>query len=154
LREQVQQRLCLVKLAGLDGDIGKDGRGEPEPRREVAFLQHPQRDPGRRVGLGQRAEPQLEQAEGGVGGHEATRRAAAVNLFQHRLERLLHGTDTVGHDQHPQQRRPRVPVLHSGSSTLQRLLQRCRDLAGGPTCEQHRHRPGDRERFAGGLRSA
>ena len=56
LREQVQQRLRLVKLASFDGDVGKDGRGEPEPGREVAFLQHPQRHPGRRVGLGQRAE--------------------------------------------------------------------------------------------------
>ena len=118
LREQVQQRLRLVKLAGLDGDIGQDGRGEPEPRREVTFLQHPQRHPGRRVGLGQRAEPQLEQAEGGVGGHEAARRTAAVNLLQHRLERLLDRAETLGHDQHPQQRRPRVPVPGLGAGAL------------------------------------
>ena len=73
LGEQVEQRLRLVKLAGLDGDVGQHGRREREPRREVALLQHAQRDPRGGVGLGQRAEPQLEQAEGAVGGHEAAR---------------------------------------------------------------------------------
>ena len=57
LREQVKQHLRLVELARLDSDVGKDGRGETEPRREVTFLQHPQRHPGRRVGLRQSAEP-------------------------------------------------------------------------------------------------
>ena len=114
-REQVQQHLRLVKLARLDGDVGKDGRGEPESRREVTFLQHVQRHPRRRVGLGQRAEPQLEQAEGGVGGHQAAGRAGAVNLLEHRLERRLDRAETLGHDQDPQQRRSRIPVLrHRG----------------------------------------
>jgi hypothetical protein len=39
-RQQVQQQLRLVKLARLDGNVGKDGSGEPESRREVTLLQH------------------------------------------------------------------------------------------------------------------
>jgi len=146
LREQVKQHLRLVELARLDSDVGKDGRGETEPRREVTFLQHPQRHPGRRVGLRQSAEPQLEQAQSGVSSDKATRRTAPVNLLQHRLERLLDRAETLGHDQHPQQRRPRVPVRGSGAGVLQRLLQQCRDLAGWPACQQQRHRLRDRKR--------
>ena len=56
LWQQVKHGLRLAKLTGLNSDIGQHGRGETQPRREVSFLQHPQRDPGRGVGLGQRAD--------------------------------------------------------------------------------------------------
>ena len=151
LRKQVEQRLRLVELAGLDGDIGQHGRREPEPRREVTFLQHAQRDPGRRVGLGQRAEPQLEQAQGGVGRDEAARRAGAVNLGQHRLQRLLDRGETLGRDQHPQQRRPRVPVLNPGPARASASSSRAAIWPAGPARQQHRHRLRDRERLTGRL---
>ena len=128
LWEQVEQRLRLVELAGLDGDIGQDGRREREPRREVPLLQDAQRDPRCRVGLGERAEPQLEQAERAVGGHEAARRPGAVNLGQHRVQRRLDRVEALGRDQDPQQRRARVPVLDRRAGARQRLLERHRDL--------------------------
>jgi hypothetical protein len=37
-----------------------------------------------------------------------------VNLGQHRLERFLDGGEALGDDEHPQQRRPRIPVLSPG----------------------------------------
>jgi hypothetical protein len=74
-----------------------------------------------------------------------------VNLLQHRLERLLNRAETLSHDEHPQQRRTGIPVLNTGASALQRLLQQCRDLAGWPARQQHRHRLRDRKRFAGSL---
>ena len=82
------------------------------------------------------------------------RRTAAVHLVQHRPERLLDRAETLGHDQHPQQRRPRIPVPGIGAGVFQRLLQQRRDLAGWPTRQQHRHRLRDGHRFAGGLRAA
>ena len=153
-RQQVQQQLRLVKLARLDGDVGKNGRGEPESRREVTLLQHIQRHPRRRVGLGQRAEPQLEQAEGGVGGHQAAGRTAAVNLLEHRPERRFDRAETLGHDQDPQHRRSRIPVPGIGAGPVQRLVEQGRDLAGRAARQQHGHRLRHRDRFTDGCHPA
>ena len=153
LWEQVEQRLRLVELAGLDGDVGQDGRRECEPRREVPLLQDAQRDARCRIGLGQRAEPQLEQAERAVGGHEAARRPGAVNLGQHRLECRSDRVEALGRDEDPQQRRARVPVLDRRAGARQRLLERRRDLVRRPTGQERRHASGDRERLAGGFES-
>ena len=111
LRKEVQHGLRLVKLTSLHCDIGQHGCRESQPRREISFLEYPQRDPRGRVSFGQGTEPQFEQAQGGVGGHEAPRRTAALNPGQHRSQALLDRAEALGHDQHPQQRRARVPVL-------------------------------------------
>ena len=91
LREQVQQRLRLVEVAGLHGDVGQDGRREREARREIALLENAQRDARRGVRLGERSEPQLEEAEGAVGGDEPARAAGAPDLLEHRAEGDLNG---------------------------------------------------------------
>ena len=56
-RDQVEQCLRLVELPRFDRDVGHDPR-HAQAGREVALPQHPQRDPGGSVGLGERAQPQ------------------------------------------------------------------------------------------------
>ena len=63
LGKQREQRLRLLELAGLDGDIGQHGRGERKSGSEVAVLQHAQGDSRGGVRLRKRAESQLEQPE-------------------------------------------------------------------------------------------
>ena len=71
-----------------------------------------------------------------------------MNLSQHRLQRLLDDGEALGHDQHPQQGRPRVPVLGLRARPRQRFLQQSRDLLRRTARQQHRHRLRNRERFA------
>ncbi len=114
LGKQREQRLRLVELAGLDRDVGQHGRGEREPRREVALLQHAQRDSRGRVRLRQRAEAQLEQAERAVGGDQAARAAGAVDLGDHRLQRA---SSTAS-------KRSAVTRLHSSAARVSQFSAR------------------------------
>ena len=71
-----------------------------------------------------------------------------MNLGQQRRERRLDCPETLRDDQHPQQRRPRIPVLSLGARRFQRLLQQRGDLAGWPARQQHPHPLRNGVRFA------
>jgi hypothetical protein len=94
-RETLQQVPRSVQLACFDGDLGADRDGKRQAGREVTLVHHTLGDSGRRVGLGKRTEPQLEESDSAVHRDQAARASGATQLRQHRVDRLLDGVEAL-----------------------------------------------------------